>query len=85
MLMLWRRYGESIVIGRSGDITVTLMDIKDDHALLGFVAPKDIIIHRQEIYRKIQSASTAMPQSIETQTRAIVKTPSGTLRLRSKI
>jgi carbon storage regulator len=48
MLVLARKKGESIVI--NGDITVTILDIQGDRIRLGIVAPKDVPVHRQEVY-----------------------------------
>ena len=55
MLILTRRIGESIKIG--DDIDVTIFAIKGRQIRLGIKAPDDIIIHREEIYNKIQKAT----------------------------
>ena len=55
MLILTRRLGEKINIG--DDITVTLLDIKGAQVKLGIQAPKNIDIHRNEIYEKIREAN----------------------------
>lgn len=52
MLILSRRIGEVIMIG--DDITVVLLGVKENQAQLGINAPKDIAVHREEIYAKIQ-------------------------------
>ena len=52
MLILTRKLGERINIG--GDITITLVDIKGTQVKLGIEAPRNIDIHRQEIYEKIR-------------------------------
>lgn len=52
MLNLSRKIGESIVIG--DDIFITVLGVKGNHVLLGFNAPKSVIIHRHEIYQKIK-------------------------------
>jgi carbon storage regulator len=54
MLILSRRNGESIVIG--GDITVTLVAVKGNVAQLGIDAPKEIPVHRSEIFQKIRES-----------------------------
>jgi carbon storage regulator len=51
MLILTRRIGEVIMIG--DDITVVLLGVKGNQARLGIKAPKDIAVHREEIYAKI--------------------------------
>ncbi len=53
MLVLTRKYNESIVI--NDDITITIVQIKGDRVRLGFTAPKEVIIHRQEVYDAIRS------------------------------
>ncbi len=50
MLILTRRIGESIVIG--DDIIIQVLDISSQ-VKLGIIAPKDISVHRAEIYAKI--------------------------------
>ena len=52
MLVLSRCKDESIVIG--DDIEITIVDIRGDKVRLGIVAPKDIPVHRREIYDAIQ-------------------------------
>ena len=52
MLVLSRKKNESIVI--NDNIVVTVVDIRGDKVRLGFDAPKDIPIHRQEVYDVIR-------------------------------
>ena len=52
MLILTRKLGERINIG--DDITITLLEIKGTQVKLGIKAPKNIGIHRQEIYERIR-------------------------------
>lgn len=54
MLVLSRKKNESVVIG-DGLITVTVVEIRGDKVRLGFVAPKDINVHRQEIHNVIEA------------------------------
>jgi len=53
MLNLSRRTGETVVIG--DDISVTVMSIRGNQVCLGFNAPKDVPVHRQEIADKIKA------------------------------
>jgi len=52
MLVLSRFRDQKVMIG--DDISITVVDIRGDKVRLAFSAPRDIIIHRQEVYDKIQ-------------------------------
>ncbi len=53
MLVLTRRNGEKIIIGEKL-ITLTVIEVKEDYVRLGIDAPKNISIHREEIYDRIK-------------------------------
>jgi carbon storage regulator len=57
MLVLGRRKNESIVI--ADEFTVTVVDIRGEYCRLGITAPKNIEVHRQEIFERIQREKTA--------------------------
>jgi carbon storage regulator len=59
MLVLSRKKNESIVI--NNDITVTVVEIRNDKVRLGVVHPKEIQVHRQEVYDAIHSQPGAPP------------------------
>lgn len=56
MLILTRRVGESIMIGE--DVTVTVLGVKGNQVRVGVNAPKDIAVHREEIYERIKREKT---------------------------
>ena len=52
MLILTRKVGESILIG--DDVTITVLGVKGNQIRIGIAAPKDMAVHREEIYEKIR-------------------------------
>ncbi len=53
MLILTRRVGESVVIGE--DVTVTVLGVKGNQVRIGINAPKNVSVHREEIFERIKS------------------------------
>lgn len=58
MLVLSRKRGESIVI--DGSITVTVLDVKGDRIRLGFEAPAEVPIYRQELSEKLSRCEATL-------------------------
>lgn len=57
MLILTRRVGESLMIG--DEVNVTVLGIKGNQVRIGVNAPRDVSVHREEIYQRIQQESEA--------------------------
>ena len=56
MLILTRRISESLIIGDNA--TVTVLEVNGNQVRLGIKAPRDLEVHREEIYNKIQMRKT---------------------------
>ena len=52
MLILTRRVGETLMVG--DEVTVTVLGLKGNQVRLGVNAPKEVAVHREEIYNRIQ-------------------------------
>lgn len=66
MLILTRRIGERVVIG--DDVTVTVLGVKGSQVRLGVNAPKEVAVHREEIYERIKreqvTGEVSRPRSV---------------------
>ncbi|MBD9537203.1 carbon storage regulator [Stenotrophomonas sp. ATCM1_4] len=57
MLILTRRVGETLMIGDS--VSVTVLGVKGNQVRIGITAPKDVAVHREEIFQRIQRGDDA--------------------------
>ncbi len=59
MLILTRRVGETLIIG--DNVTVTVLGVKGNQVRIGVNAPKDVTVHREEIYERIKKEKEQNP------------------------
>jgi carbon storage regulator len=71
MLVLTRRAGESVMIG--DDVVITVLEARGDVIRLGIQAPRDVQVHREEVYRELQEANRAAASPSEDAVHALAK------------
>jgi carbon storage regulator len=76
MLILTRRVGETIVIG--DNVIVTVLGIKGNQVRIGINAPKDVSVHREEIYQRIQQEKNTTPTAAQPEETVVAPSTSAT-------
>jgi carbon storage regulator len=71
MLVLTRRAGESVMIG--DDVVITVLEARGDVIRLGIQAPRDVQVHREEVYRELQAANREAASPPEDAVRALTR------------
>jgi carbon storage regulator len=64
MLILTRRVGETLMIG--DEVTVTVLGVKGNQVRIGVNAPRDVAVHREEIYERIKREQAEAGHGAET-------------------
>lgn len=62
MLILTRRVGETLMIG--DEVTVTVLGVKGNQVRIGVNAPRDVAVHREEIYERIKREQAGVSQDV---------------------
>ncbi|NMH59592.1 carbon storage regulator CsrA [Alteromonas ponticola] len=65
MLILTRRVGETLMVG--DDVTVTVLGVKGNQVRIGVNAPKEVSVHREEIYMRIQAEKSGQPSNSDSE------------------
>jgi len=71
MLVLTRKINESIVI--NDDVSILVVEVRGDRVRLGIEAPKNVTVHRKEIYDVIRDTDAAKPKKSPTKNRLAEK------------
>jgi carbon storage regulator len=71
MLVLTRRAGESVMIG--DDVIITVLEARGDVIRLGIEAPREVQVHREEVYRELQAANREAASPTEAAVEAVAK------------
>lgn len=65
MLVLTRRVGESLIIGDEGKIKLSVLRVQGNQVRIGIEAPRDVAVHREEIYRRVNDHDNASNEQQE--------------------
>ena len=65
MLVLTRSAGERLIIGEDAEITLSILDIRGNQVRIGINAPRNVAVHREEIFLRIKNENKQKNQSQE--------------------
>ena len=82
MLILTRRVGETLMIG--DEVTVTVLGVKGNQVRVGVNAPKDVAVHREEIYERIEQPIQKLQVASALHNRIAATDPSRAAELRGQ-
>jgi carbon storage regulator len=71
MLVLTRRTGESVVIG--DDVVITVLEARGDVIRLGINAPREVQVHREEVYKELRAANREAASPTDDAVRAVTE------------
>jgi carbon storage regulator len=71
MLVLTRRAGESVMIG--DDVVITVLEARGDVIRLGIQAPRDVQVHREEVWKELQAVNREAASPTEDAVQAVAK------------
>ncbi|WP_255628050.1 carbon storage regulator CsrA [Jidongwangia harbinensis] len=71
MLVLTRRAGESVMIG--DDVVITVLEARGDVIRLGIQAPRDVQVHREEVWKELQAVNREAASPTEDAVQALAK------------
>jgi carbon storage regulator len=78
VLVLSRRVGESIVIGNQ--ITVTVIEVRGDQVRIGIDAPRDVQVHREEVWQALQAENARAADTADRARRLVARMPQAARR-----
>lgn len=78
MLVLSRRPGESIVIGNQ--VVVTVIEVKGDQVRVGIDAPREIQVHREEVFRELEAQNARAAGSSQRARHVVARMPGAARR-----
>jgi carbon storage regulator len=78
VLVLSRRIGESIVIGNQ--VTITVLEVRGDQVRIGIDAPRDVQVHREEVWQQLQEENERAASTAERTRRLVARMPQAARR-----